>query len=111
MKKLLLPTKIFFVLFFLLFNHTLLAQKTVISGMITDSLSLKPIEGVVVKVLDDKKIIIFSTTNNSGMYKLTFESTTPNVAVSFQHMIYKSKTKNRFAHCNRNHENFSIGVV
>jgi hypothetical protein len=84
--------KIILSIFFLLASYTLFAQKTEISGMVADSVSLKPIEGVVVKVLDGKKIIVFATTNNSGNYKLTFECTSPKLTMSFQQMSYGSKT-------------------
>lgn len=76
------------------FSQILLAQKTEISGIVTDSVSLKPIEGVVVTALANKKIIAFCSTNNFGSYKLTFESTVPMLALSFQNMTYKNKTQN-----------------
>jgi len=76
------------------FSQILLAQKTEISGIVRDSVSLEPIEGVVVKALADKKIIAFGSTNNLGIYKLTFESTVPILALSFQNLTYKNKTQN-----------------
>jgi hypothetical protein len=86
-------SKIIFSLFLLLFSFSLHAQKTVISGIVADSVSLKPIEGVMVKVFDEKKIIVFGTTSNTGNYKLSFECPSQKLTVSFQQMSYGTKTQ------------------
>ncbi len=86
-------TNIFFLLLYLFFCQTLLAQKTEISGIVADSVSLKPIEGVVVKALLDKKMIAFGTTNKSGKYNLEFENRTGMLSVCFQHISYHTKTQ------------------
>jgi len=64
-----------------------------ISGTVTDSVSLTPIEGVVVKAMDGKKALAFTTTNTLGAYKLTVENPPGTFAITFQHLSYSGKTQ------------------
>jgi|GEM_PF-4693203 len=77
----------------LFISSALFAQKTEISGIVKDSLTQQPIEGVVVNALDGKRIIAFGITNKAGDYKLSFQNQAQRLTVSFQHIAYHSKTR------------------
>jgi len=80
-------------LLLLFFCSALFAQKTKISGTVTDSITHSPIEGAMVKALLDKKMIAFGTTNKSGKYNLEFENRTRMLSFCFQHISYHTKTQ------------------
>jgi len=64
-----------------------------LSGTVTDSVARTPIEGVVVRAMDGKKALAYTTTNPSGAYKLTVEKPPATFAVSFLHLSYEGKTQ------------------
>ncbi len=83
--------RILFLFIFLFFGSTLFAQKTEISGIVKDSLTQRPIEGVVVNALDGNRILAFGITNKTGDYKLSFQNPAQRLTVSFQHIAYHTK--------------------
>ena len=63
-----------------------------ISGTVTDSVSKAPIEGVVVKAMDGKKLLAYATTLSSGTYKFWIESPPTAFTLTFQHLSYEGKS-------------------
>jgi len=86
--------KLSFLFLLIFFSHSLFAQKTEISGTVTDSITHSPVEGAVVKALLNQKIIAFGTTNKSGKYNLGFDNQTGMLTLNFQHISYNSKIQN-----------------
>jgi len=86
--------KLSFLFLLIFFSHSLFAQKTEISGTVSDSITHSPVEGVVVKALLNQKIIAFGTTNKSGKYNLGFENQTGMLMLNFQHISYNSRIQN-----------------
>lgn len=74
-----------------LFFSTTFAQNVEIKGIVKDSISLELIDGMVVQVIDNKKIIAYDVTKKDGSYKLYFESPSESVLIKFRHLAYHEK--------------------
>lgn len=85
--------KIVLLVSFFVCSSFLFSQKSEITGMIRDSVTHNPIEGVVVKVLDGKMMIAYTLSNKLGEYKLIVENQTQTFSVTFQHIAYKVKSQ------------------
>ena len=85
--------KLSFLFLLVFFSHSLFAQKTEITGTVTDSITHSPVEGAMVKAMLNQKMIAFGTTNKSGKYNLGFENQSGALTLNFQHISYNSKIK------------------
>ena len=92
--------KLSFLFLLVFFSHSLFAQKTEITGTVTDSITHSPVEGAMVKAMLNQKMIAFGTTNKSGKYNLGFDNQTGMLTLNFQHISYNSKLQNT---ANRSH--------
>ncbi len=78
---------------FLLFLGNNIGAQTVIKGTV-HNLSGEIIEGAVVKIVENSKIISFGITTISGSFELKVESSQNKLEMSFEHLSYKKKSIN-----------------
>ena len=78
---------------FFVCSQFLFSQEKVIEGKIT-SVAKVPIEGatIVVKDLDDSKVLSYAVTNDKGDYNLSFNSSKEKVSIRIAHISYKDST-------------------
>lgn len=84
--------RMFFLFSLLVLSSSLFAQKTEIQGIVKDSVSSEPIEGLVVQALEGSKMLTYAVTDIEGGYTLRFESLTAEILVTFKHLAYTQKT-------------------
>lgn len=76
----------------LLFATNSMYAQTFLKGVVRDT-DEKAIEGAVIKVLEDGKIIAFGITADQGAYELKFQSSQSRLKISFEHLSYKKKVQ------------------
>lgn len=63
-----------------------------INGIVVDSISGAPIENVLVRAIEGKKVVAYTSTNTSGVYNIKIEIPTSHITLSFQHISFESKS-------------------
>lgn len=91
LKQLYITFKIFITFALFLFVNSAFAQKIEIQGIVKDSVTTDPIDGMVVQAIDNNKIIAFDISKKDGSYKLSFTSQSETVLINFRHLAYHEK--------------------
>lgn len=77
-------------LLLLLFSANGVQAQRILKGAVRDA-NGKAVEGAVIKVLEEEKIISFGITTEQGLYELKFQSSQRQLKISFEHLSYKKK--------------------
>ncbi len=78
-------------LLLLIFAQESYAQSVKITGIVRDSISLEPIDGMVIQAIDNNKVLAFDISQSDGSYKLSFESKSANIQINFRHLAFHEK--------------------
>jgi len=100
---------ILFLLFYLVIPQSSFSQEKVIEGKVT-SVAKTPVEGatIVIKDLDNSKVLSYAVTDNKGYYNLLFNSSKEKVFIKVAHISYKDSINTISIHSKTTTYNLSL---